>query len=118
MKKKWTILPLIGLIVLVLSCSAPAYQLAFEVTGWSSNSGGVITVFYDLQNVGSESLSNASVRIELTTDYGDYDYAWTPGVDLWVGETVSDSYTFYFMTGEATVAEITAVGWDVNNNNW
>jgi hypothetical protein len=108
---------LVAVAALSLSCTLD-YMLDFELTSVSFVVGGdSVLVNYKLTNNGFRSLKNAAIKVEVTAQDGGPltpVEAWTPYVDLSVGESVTGSVTFTF-TG-FTLSDATAVvvgaGWD------
>ena len=105
---------------LALSCSLD-YMLDFDI-GDIAVGLDYVDVDYTLFNAGSRTMDNAQIHIEVTVDLAlggsETLERWTPGVDLSVFESFSDTLEFTF-SGEIinpVVVEVIGAGWDEDSS--
>jgi hypothetical protein len=107
-------------IILMLGCLLfttcelfpPECALEFYLTNDSTPDVDEVTVWYEMENIGSENLQNCKMYFDITDGVAGTHYRWTPGVDLDTGEFHSDSYTFDFPGLNIVSVELVGAGWD------
>jgi hypothetical protein len=103
---------LILLLLLIVGCALPDYQLFFQITSWNDDAG-TVTVNYELTNGGEERLNNARIRIALAEANGNVQSQdWTGYTELGVGVSKSSSIQLVYASGTFDHATVTAAGWD------
>ena len=100
---------------LVAGCVMPEYMLSFDVTG-ASQLGSVVTVDYEMENIGRDTLSNVQMVIAVESLTGtSYSTVVTAGT-LSVGESHVGSVDITISgTYDSGSARITSAGWDVQS---
>lgn len=128
MSKKYLIpLALLALAAaLFAGCDMPSYQLSWTLQEPVYTSGdGYISVSYQLENVGWESLYDAFVEISVdaikSTGGTDLFSGETPNFDLAVGERVNGVMSFFAGSGLSYYdidAFVSIAGWNVEDDSW
>ncbi|HTX71640.1 MAG TPA: hypothetical protein VMC79_02345 [Rectinemataceae bacterium] len=113
------LLLLVSATFLAASCALRDYVLDFAITS-ATVAGTTITVGYYLKNDGNKDLKNATIEIAAQAQYATGQYtgtytAWTPSVDLGVGDSVYSSILIGLPSGsyQATAsASVISSAWD------
>lgn len=104
--------------VAALSCSFD-YQLDFEITGVILGLDSV-QVGYSLYNAGMRAIDDASITIRVEINAGEASLEMsTPGVDLDIGGTDSDTLIFPFSgyTVSTATAKVISAAWN-EHDSW
>ncbi|MBL8965881.1 MAG: hypothetical protein JNG85_02665 [Spirochaetaceae bacterium] len=101
-------------------CSMPDYQLTFDALVVSDNANPA-TVQYSLHNTGYKRIKNATVKIQVDMfSNSATGAAWTPAVDLDVGQSVTRNILVVLSSAgpyASETARVTAAGWDTDSNS-
>ena len=100
-------------VAVTLSCSLLDYELDFNVEVVSPPGQDYVDVEYTLYNDGSRTLYDATIYILVSDGTTALLELPTPGVDLYVGETVIDTITFTFTSSVTDPrAVVVGAGWN------